>query len=589
MTQRKPIAASYARVSSQSQADRDNLEQQRVALPTYAAAQGWKIVGTFEDAGISGTSLAPRAGAQALMQYLGAHDVDFCVVVDPTRWGRPARDWEDAKAIIDICWRTKTALRFLDGTTLDPSSPDFLRQASELLGRLYAAGHQSVVQGQKVRRAKLLRLLQGQYPYALSPYGFALDEGRRTLKVVSAHWQTVRGIFRDYAAGSSQEQIAAALDAAGVSPSRRRYVGGGSWSQMAVRYILGNEIYRTGRIEFDARKLWGRYRDHCAYHEFVCDVPETMLPADGMIRFELPKTIPAKLWAKCEARRGAQAVTRDGRSANLYLFRPFLTCGHCGRTLEGHTVGGYGYYRCLGNCSAAKRKARRVAERCDLPSFYVQGADAALWDLVWSKLLRFDVEVYQKWLNGDSGDAADPAEIEGRQADVAAKLADRKGERKQIVRQRTRGKISDREMDELLAEVNQHMTTLDSERIRLDAALSAAQVAEAERAGAAAQGKRLAEIVAEFTAAGGALRVSIDRLPQAKRRDLLARVLDRRSIRIRHESGLPDDYYIDARHEVTAADLKLPANPLRVIEALEAVGIKKFRLKKVSSYRACTM
>lgn len=584
MTKTKPTAVTYARVSSLSQADRGNLDQQRAALPQYVNAQGWQMAAPpFEDSGVTGTTLTPRSGAQALMRYLQANAVDFVVCMDPTRWGRPDRDWEDGKAIIDVCWRSKTCLKFMDGTTLDPSSPDFLRQAGDLLGRLYAAGHESIVKGQKVRRAKLMRLLRGEYPFPLSPYGFVLGKDRRTMEVMPKHWAVVMGIFRDYAAGRSPGQLVEALDAAEVPPSRRRYTGGGSWSQPSVMYIVGNETYHSGIVEFDTRRLWQQYSDFCKYHEFVCDVPESMLPPDGKVRFKLPKTIPADLWARCKARRRAQTVAHNGHGADLYLFRPFMVCGHCGRAMEGHTVRGYAYYLCRARCGKGKRKVRKIAKRCDLPSLHVAETDAALWDLVWSRLLDFDVQVYQKWLNGgDGGPAADPAEIEGRMADGAAKLAERQAERKQILRQRTRGRITDAELDELLAEVDGHLTALDSERIRLGAALSACQAAQAERAGAAAQGKRLAEIVAEFTRAGGALRDSIDRLPQAKRRELLARILDRRCITVRHEPGLPADHYIDARGEVAAVDLTLPANPMRVVEALEAVGVKKFRLKKVS-------
>ncbi|HCQ53847.1 MAG TPA: hypothetical protein DIV82_07630, partial [Brevundimonas diminuta] len=80
-TANRPLmrAALYARFSSDLQ-KQTSIEDQFVACRAFAARQGIEIVGAFEDAGISGASIANRPGFLAMERAAkgGAFNVVIC-------------------------------------------------------------------------------------------------------------------------------------------------------------------------------------------------------------------------------------------------------------------------------------------------------------------------------------------------------------------------------------------------------------------------------------------------------------------------------------------------------------------------------
>ena len=81
-------AATYVRMSTDHQ--QYSIENQRVALATYAADSGLEIVQEYQDAGKSGLSLNGRDGLKQLLVDVRERrlDVHFMLVLDVSRWGR---------------------------------------------------------------------------------------------------------------------------------------------------------------------------------------------------------------------------------------------------------------------------------------------------------------------------------------------------------------------------------------------------------------------------------------------------------------------------------------------------------------------
>ncbi len=94
--------AIYCRVSSDSQNRRHTIESQRRLLPAYAARVGWRIIGQWADAGISGDRLSDLSGLQSAIQAIEAGLVDILLIIDIDRIARFRRESERA-LVLDIC------------------------------------------------------------------------------------------------------------------------------------------------------------------------------------------------------------------------------------------------------------------------------------------------------------------------------------------------------------------------------------------------------------------------------------------------------------------------------------------------------
>jgi DNA invertase Pin-like site-specific DNA recombinase len=81
-------AAEYVRMSTEDQ--KYSIANQKAAIADFAAANGYRIVSSFSDAGISGLDLKHRPGLQALINAVvsGAASFSTVLVLDVSRWGR---------------------------------------------------------------------------------------------------------------------------------------------------------------------------------------------------------------------------------------------------------------------------------------------------------------------------------------------------------------------------------------------------------------------------------------------------------------------------------------------------------------------
>lgn len=89
MTAVRPVhAAEYVRMSTGHQ--RYSIEAQQQANLAYAAANGFEIVRTYVDSGLSGLTLRRRPGLQALLEVILGGRAEFTAVLtlDVSRWGR---------------------------------------------------------------------------------------------------------------------------------------------------------------------------------------------------------------------------------------------------------------------------------------------------------------------------------------------------------------------------------------------------------------------------------------------------------------------------------------------------------------------
>ena len=239
--------AIYARYSSDNQRDASIADQLRVCRE-FAARQGWTVVEEFTDHAISGATLL-RSGFQALMR--DALNRRFDVVLAEAL-DRFSRDQEDTAGLFK-------RLTFAGVNIVTLAEGDITHLHVGLKGTMNALFLKDLAD--KTRRGLRGRVELGKSGGGLC-YGYkvtrATHDGAATTgnrEIVPAEAETIRRIFRDYAAGMSPKAVARRLNA-----ERCPGPGGASWNPSTIHGnpargtgILNNELY-IGRL------VWNRLR-----------------------------------------------------------------------------------------------------------------------------------------------------------------------------------------------------------------------------------------------------------------------------------------------------------------------------------------
>ena len=319
--------ALYARYSSDLQ-NAASIQDQLAACRTYVARMDGQVVATFEDAAISGASLANRPGLQTLMRDAEQRrfDVVVCEALD-----RLSRSQADVAAVFED-------LRFHGVGIRTLAEGEVSELHVGLKGTMNALQLQEI--GRKTRRglqgvARSGRHTGGRvYGYTIRREFDASGEPIRGLRDVHpAEAAVVQEILRRYAAGASPRAIAADLNARGVPGPTGKTWNASTLNGNAERGngILHNELYR-GVLVF-GRQIWvkdrktgrRRARTGAAQEIIRTDVPELRIVSE-------------ELWERVRERY-AQNTLGPHKASSLASVRPRhllsgkLSCGVCGGPL----------------------------------------------------------------------------------------------------------------------------------------------------------------------------------------------------------------------------------------------------------------
>ena len=352
-------AVIYARYSSENQREA-SIEDQIEVCRRYAAAQGWSITHSYQDAAVSGAS-SLRPGFQTLLRDAERRlfDVVICEAID-----RLGRKLSDVASMFD-------RLTFF-GIKVHASSIGPLTQMH--VGIMGTMAQMSLADlRDKTKRGQLGRARAGRIPGGLA-YGYEVvppppgiqESGER--KIVPAEAAIVARVFRSYAAGTSPRAIARDLNAAGIPGP-----GGRPWIDTTIRGQVDRGTGLLNNTLYIGRLSWNR----CSY---VKDPQTGRRVARVNVRehweeIEVPalRIIPQNLWDAAKQRQ-AEARTEMPEPAvsalnaahrHQYLLSGLLTCGCCG---GGYTIIGKDRYGCAtrrgkGICSNARTITRQHIEQ----------------------------------------------------------------------------------------------------------------------------------------------------------------------------------------------------------------------------------
>lgn len=328
--------AVYARYSDDKQSPHSIEDQVRICR-MHADKQGWRLVETYSDAAISGSTVILRPGVQALLRDAldGRFDIVLAEALD-----RLSRDQEDIAGLFK-------RLRFAGVPIITLSEGEISELHVGLKGTMNALFLKDLAA--KTHRGNRGRIEAGKVAGGNS-YGYRVireidaagkvTTGERA--IVPHEAECVRRIFRDYAAGKSPRQIAIDLNAENV-PSPK----GGRWSDIAIRGhyaiqsgILNNSLY-VGKL------VWNRRRD--VRDPDTGRVRHRVNPQSEWVYAEAPhlRIVDDELWQAAKARQaefarayqeavangaeGLQAAASGRRPSTL--LSGLVQCGACGGTI----------------------------------------------------------------------------------------------------------------------------------------------------------------------------------------------------------------------------------------------------------------
>lgn len=273
----------YVRVSTEEQAIHGlSIEAQTAALEEWARANGYVIVGTYIDAGISARKPASkRPELQRLLSDIRAEKGDLIVFTKLDRWFRNIAEYYKVQEVLEkyhVDWKTihedydtSTASGRLKINIMLSVAQDEADRTSERIKAVY-----------EIKRQKL-EPLSGN-----APTGYKMD-GKRLIKDAATE-AAISGFFQDYlSTGSISRSLQKLSDQYGIQFSY----------QLACK-ILSSPAY--------CGEFYG---------------------VDGMT----PPYITREEHDKIQTMR--RRSVRKSNQNRVYLFSGLIVCGSCGRRMSG--------------------------------------------------------------------------------------------------------------------------------------------------------------------------------------------------------------------------------------------------------------
>ena len=483
-----PRCAIYARTSTDKQRERHTIDSQLRLLPEYAERKEWDVYDTYVDDGRSGETLAGRPGFQRLLDDAKANRFEILLVVDIDRIVRSS-SWRETGSIYDHLREHKIKVA-------TPESMVDLQNSDEglLVGiRGQLSGWEKNKILERMKRGRIEALKQGRYLGSNLPFGLQWNRDTMSFEVVDEEAIIVRKIF-DWAINENlgAVTIAKRLNEQGCpTRSMRQYPEKferyeretkkgkerakpkppTKWSSVVVHRILTNEACYG---DFVNNRFKGRNK-------------KIVRPKSEWITVKVPPIISKETWDLARHKMQERAKFVKGNTKHEYLLSGMLRCAECGRRIGGRFAKGRkpshatkSYYICPGRLTKNKRS-------CSLPYFDAAKVDRAAWELV-EKILK-DPAFLEKALAEAESEA--PKVTQDDLKSIQKTIDRLSKEEDAVVRLFRKGKISERQLEVQLSEIEGEKASLAQERARIAAALKG----EAEKARQVASSRaRITEI-----------------------------------------------------------------------------------------------
>lgn len=290
-------AALYVRVSSEEQARHGySLAEQRARLLAYAKAHGLKVVGVYEDAGISARkSYRKRPALLRLLEDCKTGKIDTIYFIKLDRWFRNVADYYAVQPTLEKA-----------GVTWCATEESYETQTAA--GRLKVNIMLSVAQDEADRTSERIRFI---------------NDGRRANGIPIGTKAPLGLMIKNGAYTQTK-------DAPAVQAMFKYYI--------QTRSVNATKKYMLKQWGIDGvYNTFNRALRNRLYIGEVYGVPNRIPALIQKADFDLVQGMLAKQSQRCSG-------VEDSR---IYLYSGLIYCRECGKTMQAETVKGtYTYYRC---------------------------------------------------------------------------------------------------------------------------------------------------------------------------------------------------------------------------------------------------
>jgi DNA invertase Pin-like site-specific DNA recombinase len=444
----------YARVSDPKLQDADDkvsIDEQLADMQALCDRNSWQVVGEFVDREYYRATQAPKKGKVVNPSGERADRPQFLTMLDVVKKG-------EVDAV--LCWRDdrlvrhpRVAVALEDALDIGDSRRNGrprieIRDATgAMIDRFTLSIKAAVWREENKRRAERSRmgkeatLRMGRWPGEFRRWGYKsvkVPEKRgRTIVEDPETSPIVREIFQKYDAGVGVAEIRKYLITLGAPQIYTTQVKH-EWSKVLIYRILRSE-------EYLGQATW-TFKDG------------TVMAVD------IPQIIELELWRRVQRRLDRNKTLSRRNAKGIYLLQGLVKCGECGNSLSVsrhiNYKGGFGY-----QCHTAMLNPHEPHPR---PYNHSGGRlDWAVWRRIVDygikqpDLIRKQVQKRQAELQAQ-GDS-----VEGDIAHAQRRLDEVARERKSYHKQKGRGKITEKEYDELIDDTEEAQLYWESELVRL--------------------------------------------------------------------------------------------------------------------------
>jgi site-specific DNA recombinase len=347
-----PIAAIYARVSSDKQREASTIASQTAALIGFARSRGYQVPTdwVFEDEGYSGASLV-RPGLERVRDLAAEGQIEAVLVYAPDRLSR--------KYAYQILLIEELARHGVD--TVFMQAPQAATAEDQLLVQFQGmiAEYERAQILERSRRGKRHRARQGQVNVLSgAPYGYRYvrksDDAAARYEINYAEADIVRTVYDHYvgAAMMSIGAITRLLNERAV-PTRKQI---SRWERTTVWAILRNPAYK-GTACFGKTETAPRQRVTRSLRlrggVGARDSAHRERPRSEWIEIAVPAIIDEDTFARAQELLTQNKQLAPRRTIAPSIVQGLVSCSKCGyalsRTSTRSSARNIHYYRCLGS------------------------------------------------------------------------------------------------------------------------------------------------------------------------------------------------------------------------------------------------
>jgi site-specific DNA recombinase len=346
-----PLAAIYARVSSEQQREAQTIASQTAALIEWARTLAFDVpkAWIFEDDGYSGATLE-RPGLERVRDLAAEGQIQTVLVYSPDRL---SRKYAYQILLIEELARHGVETRFLNAPQSATAEDRLLVQCQGMI-----AEYERAQILERSRRGKRHRARAGEISVLCgAPYGYRYirkrDDTPASYAVIDTEAPIVRQVFEHYTvAGWSIGAITRWLNHEAV-PTRTR---GRRWERSTVWAMLRNPAYH-GRAGFGKTRVATRQRVTRPLRLrggiTARDSAKQDRPREEWIEIPVPALIEESTFARAQELLHENKLRARRRTIHPSLVQGLVSCRRCGyalsRTSTRSSARVIHYYRCIGS------------------------------------------------------------------------------------------------------------------------------------------------------------------------------------------------------------------------------------------------